>query len=145
MNSPMAPKSYLLGGIAGLLVAVVGAYGWVQLTASSGKIFGAVAVLIGMLTGGAVRWGTRQSSIGAGLLGGVSTLGALIGAHYFMRLNALLTVARAQGYTGVEDFSLLDAFRNMNGWDWLFVAMGVYFAVTLPLRPPAKPSVTSSP
>src|SRR5688572_23229649 len=104
MNSPNSPRGYLLGGIAGLLVAVAGAFGWVQLTAYRGKMYGAVAVLIGMLTGGAVRWGARQSSIGAGLLGGVFTLGALIGAHYFARLNALLKVARAQGYIGVADF-----------------------------------------
>jgi hypothetical protein len=132
---PISPRSFLLGGLAGLVVAVAGAFAWVKLTSATGKVFGAAAVLIGLLTGGAVRWGTKQGGIIPGFLGGLFTLGALLGAHYFIILDILTKTALAQGYRGVKDLSLFDALRSLNGWAWLFVAMGVYFAFTIPLGP----------
>lgn len=145
-GEPLQEKKLLLGGLAGVAAALVGAITWAVVTVTTKYQIGLVAIGIGALVGLAVRMANGGKAFG--ILGAFLALFGCVLGNYF----SLIAFASAQQHVGF--FTMLDNADPAKVvtimWDdflsasILFYAIAVYegyrFSIVRPKPALAKPT-----
>ena len=141
-----SPKKLLLGGLAGVAAAVVGAVVWAIITVTTKYQIGLVAVAIGAFVGFAVR--TANGGKAFGILGAFLALFGCVLGNYF----SLIAFASTQQH--VSFFSMLNhadpgkvatlMWDDLLSTSILFYAIAVYegyrFSIVRPTPASATPT-----
>lgn len=130
-----AGGSLLNGGVASTVAALVGAVCWVIVAAVAGRQMSWVAVVIGLLTGYAMRLAGRGDAAIYGVAAGsVALLGCLLGNL----LTVALTLANGSSMSYLESLSTLSlskfaavASALFHNTDVLFYSISLYLAFTV--------------
>jgi len=133
VRSPAAPTarggaSLARGLLAGVAAAALGAGLWALVTVATHRLWGLVAVAVGLLVGWAVRWAGRGSTPGFGVLGalvalGGCTVGNLLAMSVFLTQKSTMTLLQVFTHPAVLGRLMKVSFSPT---ELLFYAIAMY-------------------
>lgn len=126
-NEPIQEKRLLLGGLAGVAAALIGAVIWAVVTVTTKYQIGIVAVGIGALVGFALRKGNGGKAFG--ILGAVLALFGCVLGNYFSLIALVSLQQQVSFFTMLNNADPAKVINVM--WDDFLSASILFYAIAI--------------
>jgi hypothetical protein len=135
--APARGENLVLGILAGIVAAIIGAFIWMGITVATGLQVGYVALGIGALVGVAVRYAGNGASPVYGVVGAILTLLGCVGGQ----LLAAVELSKDAGQSFMDalthvDFSVAvpQIMEHASPITYFIYAIGIYEGYKLSIR-----------